>query len=260
MTRRRFSALTAVCAGNTLVFLMLSLGRLIGASSVLILVGCGSVTERPDGAATGGTPGTDAGAGGSGGQGGAPSGSAGSTGSGGGAGAAGAAGAGACSVQLLKNGDFEAGNVSWTATPTDRRLIYLFGEIDPTIVPPMESDYIAWLGYKVVSQTVTLEQQIQVPANALSVTVSGSVYIQTDEDSTPYDFGYVETVANGMTDPEMSWSNANAGDTWVPFSVTRTPTWLPGQTATFRLRVVMDDGTNTSFFFDNLSFVANLCP
>jgi len=236
------------------MLLMRSLGRLIGASSVVILVGCGSVTARSDAAATGGRPGTDAGAGGGGGQGGAPTGAAGTTGSGG------AAGAGSCHVQLLKNGDFEAGNVSWTAAPTDRRLIYLFGEIDPAIVPPSESDYIAWLGYNVVSQTVTLEQQIQVPANTLSVTVSGSVYIQTDEDQTPYDFGYVETVANGMTDPEMSWSNANAGDTWVPFSVTRTPTWLPGQTATFRLRVVMDDGTNTSFFFDDLSFVANLCP
>ena len=51
----------------------------------------------------------------------------------------------------------------------------------------------------------------------------------------------------------------NAGTSWVPFSVTRAPNGLAGQTATFRLRVVMDDGTNTSFFFDDLSFVANLC-
>jgi hypothetical protein len=43
-------------------------------------------------------------------------------------------------------------------------------------------------------------------------------------------------------------------------SVTRPQNGLAGQAATFRLRVVMDDAVNTSFFFDNLSFVANLCP
>ena len=94
----------------------------------------------------------------------------------------------------------------------------------------------------------------------MSITVSGSVYIQTDEDRNPYDFGYIETASANATDPEMSWSNANAGTSWVPFSVTRPQNGLAGQTASFRLRVVMDDAFNTSFFFDNLSFVANLCP
>ena len=223
---------------------MSSFARLIFAVYVVGL-GCGSVTPRTDGSASGGTSGTDAGAG----RGGAGTG-----------GRGGAAGAGSCHVELLTNGNFEAGNVGWTASPTDRRLIYLFGEVNPTVVPPTVSDYIAWLGYDVVSQTVILSQTIQIPASTISITVSGSVYIQTDEDRTPYDFGYVETASAAGTDPEMSWSNANAGSSWIPFSVTRPQDGLAGQTATFRLRVVMDDGTNTSFFFDNLSFVANLCP
>ena len=257
---------------------------------VVALGGCGSVTARTDGSASGGASGTDAGragtsgagtggaatggsAGGGAGTGGNGTGGAGTGGAGtggagtggagtGGAGtggSGGAAGAGPCHVELLTNGNFEAGDAAWTTSPTDRRLIYLFGEIDPLVVPPTESDYIAWLGYSVTSQTVVLSQTIHIPANAVSFTVSGSVYIQTDEDQTPYDFGYVETVAPSRTDPEMSWSNANAGTSWVPFSTTRPQNGLAGQTATFRLRVVMDDGSNTSFFFDNLSFVANLC-
>jgi hypothetical protein len=224
-------------------------------------LGCGSITARTDGSASGGSSGTDAGPAGKGG------GATGGSGTGGAAtggsatgGMGGAAGAGSCHVELLTNGSFETGSAGWTASPTDRRLVYLFGEIDPAVVPPAQSDYIAWLGYSVLSQTVILSQTIRIPANAISFTVSGSVYIQTDEDRTPYDFGYVETVTSARTDPEMSWSNANAGDSWVPFSVTRPQNGLAGQSATFQLRVVMDDGVNTSFFFDNLSFVANLCP
>ena len=238
---------------------MSSLARGVFALYVVGL-GCGSISARSDGAASGGTSGTDAGRAGTGGAGtgGAATGGSGTGGSGAG-GSGGAAGAGACHLELLTNGNFEAGNVGWTASPTDRRLIYLFGEIDPTIVPPTQSDYIAWLGYNVVSQTVILSQTIQIPASTVSFTVSGSVYIQTDENQTPYDFGYVETVGATRTDPEMSWSNANAGASWVPFSVTRPQNGLAGQAATFQLRVVMDDGSNTSFFFDNLSFVANLC-
>jgi hypothetical protein len=240
-----------------LEFLMSSPARFaVLAVYVVAMGGCGSVTARTDGAATGGSSGTDAGRAGTdaSGTGGAGTGGAGTGGSGG------AAGAGSCHVELLQNGDFEAGNVGWTASPSDRRLIYLFGEVNPTVVPPTESDYIAWLGYDVVNQTVVLSQTIQIPASTVSITVSGSVYVQTDENGTPYDFGYVETVIPARTDPEMSWSNANAGSGWVPFSVTRPQNGLAGQAATFRLRVVMDDAVNTSFFFDNLSFVANLCP
>jgi len=28
----------------------------------------------------------------------------------------------------------------------------------------------------------------------------------------------------------------------------------------FQMRVIMDDGGDTSFFFDNLSFLVNVCP
>jgi hypothetical protein len=231
------------------------LARFVFAVCVVGL-GCGSVTARTDASGSGGGSGMDAGRAGADGAG------TGGAGTGGRAtgGIGGAAGAGPCHVELLTNGNFEAGNVGWTESPGDRRLVYLFGEIDPAVVPPTQSDDVAWLGYNVVSQTVILSQTIHVPANTTSFTVSGSVYIQTDEDRTPYDFGYVETAGAAGTDPAMSWSNASAGDSWVPFSVTRPQNGLAGQTATFRLRVVMDDGTNTSFFFDNLSFVANLCP
>ena len=103
---------------------MSSFARLILAVYVVGL-GCGSVTARTDGSASGGTSGTDAGTGGAG------------TG-----GSGGAAGARSCHVELLTNGNFEAGNVGWTASPSDRRLIYLFGEVNPAVVPPTVSDYL----------------------------------------------------------------------------------------------------------------------
>ena len=35
---------------------------------------------------------------------------------------------------------------------------------------------------------------------------------------------------------------------------------IAGQTVTLQLHAVMDDGVNTSFYFDSLSVTANVCP
>jgi len=218
----------------------------------------------PGTAGGGGAAGSRGGSGGSAGPGtagaGGAAGSRGGSGGSAGRGAAGTAGTGPCGVQLLTNGNFEAGNTGWHATTSGRALIYRYTDVDPAVAPPAQSLYIAWLGYDVVSETVLLSQQIAVPSNALSFTVSGSVAIQTDEDSTPYDFAYVETLVGTSVDSEESWSNMDANNAWTAFTVTHPATGIAGSTATFQLRVLMDDGVNTSFFFDNLSVVANLCP
>jgi len=194
---------------------------------------------------------------GAGGQGG---GTAGASGTGGGG--RGGTGGGACRIELLTNGDFEAGATGWTAqSPDGRALIYSYTDVDPAIAPPAQSVHIAWLGYDLLSNTVVLSQPIAIPAGAVSFTVSGSVFIQTDDShSTQYDFAYVETLVGAFVDSEGSWSNTDQGSSWVPFSVTRPAANVAGTNGIFRLRVTMDDGGNTSFFFDNLSFAVNVCP
>ena len=190
-----------------------------------------------------------------------PGGNAGGRGGTGGAGGRG--GTGGCTIELLTNGNFEAGNAGWTSqsSPANPRpLIYLYTDVDPDVAPPAQSQHIAWLGHDVVSTTVTLSQPIQIPANAMSFTVSGLLYIHTDDDpNTQFDFAYVETLVGPFVDPESTWSNVDQGSSWMPFSVTHPATGAAGTNATFQIRVVMDDGANTDFFFDNLSFLVNVC-
>ena len=178
-------------------------------------------------------------------------------------GAGGGGGTGGCTIELLTNGNFEAGNAGWTSqsSPANARpLIYLYTDVDPDVAPPAQSQHIAWLGHDVVSTTVTLSQPIQIPANAMSFTVSGLLNIHTGDDpNTRFDFAYVETLVGPSIDPEGTWSNVDQGSSWMPFSVTHPATGAAGTNATFQIRVIMDDGANTDFFFDNLSFLVNVC-
>ena len=68
-----------------------------------------------------------------------------------------------------------------------------------------------------------------------------------------------ETLVGPFVDPESTWSNVDLGSSWMPFSVTHPATGAAGTNATFQIRIVMDDGANTDFFFDNLSFLVNVC-
>jgi hypothetical protein len=236
--------------------------------------GTGGTGGTGGGAGTGGVvgPGGVAGTGGGAGRGGNGGGGRGGNGAGGrggsGGGGRGGSGGATCMIDLLTNGDFEAGDTGWTSqSPNGRLLIYRYTEIDPSIAPPAQSIHFAWLGYDEVNPVgstpkfVVLSQQIQIPANALSFTVSGQVYIQTDDSQNmPYDFAYLETLSGTFVDSEKSWSNTDQAPAWVPFSVTHSAAGLQGASATFQIRVLMDDGANTSFFFDNLRFVANVCP
>jgi hypothetical protein len=211
--------------------------------------GGGGVTGGGGGGASGGASGRG-GSGNAGGRGGT-------------GGAGGRGGTGGCTIELLTNGNFEAGNAGWTSqsSPANpRALIYLYTDVDPDVAPPAESQHFAWLGHDVISTTVTLSQPIQIPANAVSFTVSGLLNIHTaDDPNTQYDFAYVETLVGPFVDPEDSWSNVDQGSSWMPFSVTHPATGAAGTNATFQIRVMMDDGANTDFFFDNLSFLVNVC-
>jgi hypothetical protein len=220
------------------------------------------------GGGTTGMAGSGMGGGGTGGDGSGGSAPAGSGGAGGEAGtgaggSSGTGGTGPCRVELLTNGNFEAGDTGWTAFTSGRPLIYNYADVDPNLVPVPDSPfYFAWLGYDVVSETVVLRQPIQIPPGTLSLEVSGRLQIWTNEDtSVLYDLAYVELVMNANPYTVYTWSNMDPSDTWMRFAQEiDTSTALAGGSALFQLRVRMDDGTNTNFFFDTLSLVANRCP
>lgn len=206
-----------------------------------------------------------AGTGGSGGGAGSVTGSGGSGGGGGAGGvtgSGGSGGSGACTTELLADGNFDGLATAWTSVTSGRALIYNQGGVDPSVAPRAQSaPNFAWMGDDVVSETAILSQPIAIPPSALSLTVSGYVEVITEESGAAYDFGYVELLLGGVTTPLETWSNLDAADLgdWTFFSATVPVGAAAGARGTFQLRVVMDDGTPTSFFFDTLSFSAESC-
>ena len=186
------------------------------------------------------------------------------TGGSGGAGAMGGAGGGACAIELLTNGNFD-GMSGWTADdPSGRPLIYDQTGLNPVQAPQAHSPpNMAWLGYNVDDSTVTLSQSVMVPANAITLTVSGFRLIRTDEDNqSVYDTANLalDSGAGRLNLRPQPWSNQDRSNTWLDFSYTIDAAPYAGTTATFVIHVEMDDDVNTSFFFDTLSVVADVCP
>jgi hypothetical protein len=197
-------------------------------------------------------------------------GAAGTGGNGGGAGTGGGsagAGGGPCTIELLTSGNFDGSNTRWTQVTRSRALIYDQMSV-PTFVPaPHTPTRLAWLGYDAVSDMPALRQSVQVPANAVQVNISGYYQIQTDESGCQCDKAFVEIErpspgADGgvMTTKLTEWNNENHNDSWAFFSTFVNGAAVAGQTITFQLRAEMDDGVNTSFYFDTLTVSADVCP
>ena len=194
-------------------------------------------------------------------------------GGGGSAGTGGAAGTGGtggrpCQVELLTSGGFDDSNTRWTQVTRSRQLIYDQSSTPPlpSFVPaPRTPTRLAWLGYDAHSDMPALRQDIQVPADALQLNVSGYFQIDTEEGSCECDKAFVELERPGggsgpMTIPLTEWNNQSANSDWAHFSTFMNGAAIAGQTLTFVVRVEMDDGVNTSFYFDSLSVSADVCP
>jgi hypothetical protein len=210
--------------------------------------------------AAGGRGGTAGGGGaaGAGGRAGAGGGMGAATGAGG---SAGAGGGSACTVELLDNGNFDTGDNVWVSLTSDRPLIYDQSDVGAQLGPrPNTPRYMAWLGYDVRDETVMLAQPLRVPAGTLSLTISGWFQIWTDDDpEVVFDEAYIELKLGTFTQLVDSWSNVDRANIWKRFSQDIDVTPIAGLSPTFQLRVHMDDGANTSFFFDTLSVIANRC-
>jgi hypothetical protein len=217
------------------------------------------------------------GQGGNGGRGGAAgtggvAGTAGTTGSAGTGGAAGAAGTGGggaggsggrpCSIELLTSGGFDANNARWTQVTSIRALIYdrSAGGLPAFIPPPHSPTRLAWLGYDAHSMKPAIRQNITIPGDALQVNISGYYQIQSDEGACQCDKAYVELEVGGNATKLNEWSNENYNNNWAFFSAFVNGPSIAGQTVTLQVRADMDDGVNTSFYFDSLSVTADVCP
>jgi len=200
------------------------------------------------------------GSGGSGGSGG----TSGTAGTGGGGGAGGTGGR-PCLIELLTSGGFDASNVRWTQVTKSRALVYDQASV-PTFVPaPHTPTRLAWLGYDAHMDTPALRQNVLVPADAQQVNITGYYRIQTDESACDCDKAFVEIERpdgdGGINTTKLTnWNNENANATWTFFSSYVNGAAVAGQTVTFQLRVEMDEGVNTSFYFDSLSVTADVCP
>src|SRR5262249_3983009 len=101
----------------------------------------------------------------------------------------------------------------------------------------------------------------QIPAGTLSLRASGYIEIRSDDDpSVVYDTGYIDVLVGAFSQSIDQWSNVDRSADWVFFSHTLDTSGLSaGSAATYQIRVSMDDGANTSFFFDTLSLIATRC-
>ncbi len=171
---------------------------------------------------------------------------------------------GCVTEELLANGDFEQGNVRWTASPPARPLIVRDDELAALAAQSIQAvtpPNVAWLGYDLINTTVTLTQAITLPPGTIEVTASGYYQVRTEEGGGVYDFGYVDlTIGGAPMSPVAMWSNEDAADAWAFFTETFPVTNPTSQNGSFRLRAVMDDDVATTFFFDSVSLTATHCP
>jgi hypothetical protein len=167
---------------------------------------------------------------------------AGSSGSGSGSGGATAAVEpeviGGCFNQLLANGDFDTGHAGWQEVAPVRDVIV--GREQPALVAagvtPQSGDYLAWIGGVTNGQfemyQTTLSQDVAIPAETLSLTLSGYVWVaQSELGQMPSDWAVLEfsdpqapvdDPYNGLRWQVLLWNDASVTSGWTYFEVQRT--------------------------------------
>lgn len=126
-------------------------------------------------------------------------------------------------------------------------------------IPPHSGNYVAWLGgFNNLSET--LWQQVDVPAGTVNLEISGYLWIRSNEPGGPID-GAVATLRSPVgaeLETVGTWSNADAGATWVPFSYTALDSYA-GQSIRLQVDSATDSAYVTDFFVDTLSVEATVC-
>jgi hypothetical protein len=172
---------------------------------------------------------------------------------------------GTIEVELLTNPAFDAGLPPWV----EKRIDPAYGIIVGTGgVAALTAPNKAWLGgfAKAAPNDDQLHQDVPVPANASSLTLTGSYWVGTNETlSFAFDIGSVDlaNTANNSMENVLALDNRNATTAWTPFSKTFTNVYA-GQTIRILMKSSGDSNNVTNFFFDSLSLKATVpqtvCP
>lgn len=150
------------------------------------------------------------------------------------------------SPNLLLNPDFEAGAQSWTASA---------GVVTNSSSEPARSGaWKAWLGGYGETHTDTLYQQVAIPANAHSVSLSFYLHISSEESTTTQQYDKLQVQVRSFSGQTLTalatYSNllAQPGFHLRSFDLSQ----FRGQTVRVYFKATEDNGSMTSFVLDDL--------
>jgi hypothetical protein len=177
---------------------------------------------------------------------------------------------GGCFNQLLRNGDFERGSEGWTEISELRDVIVWsgHGDLAPTGVTAQSGNYLAWIGGipngEFMIYPTRLQQEVPIPAEALSLTFSGYLWAaQAELGRMPFDWAILEVV-DPAPDSSYLWRVQYFEDTvtegWTYFEVTTTDvTRFAGRTVPVQTFNVPNGSGTLSVWLDSLRLEAR-CP
>jgi|GEM_PF-6945093 len=187
----------------------------------------------------------------------------------------GSGGGGACdsddcceAVELLRNGSFEE-TLGWSQLSATNNYTLIFSDLEAGVYPAPDGAYVAWMG-GLEDEWFELVQAFSLPPGTASLAVSGKYKIESsDARSDPGD-----TVVGQLLTGPTSGSGMPIGAPFLPeLPGQLTPNWTSFSHAYTDLSSFPDgsiyvslysqDNANSnvlSFFFDELSVVATVCP
>jgi len=177
---------------------------------------------------------------------------------------------GGCGHQLLHNGNFDIGpSAEWEESSDwspglDVIVSRDSAALTAEMVAPDTGDYLAWLGGLPDNQfdhhVVMLTQSVVIPEEAGTLTLTGKVWVRTEEEDLDADEAYLEfSIDDDVVWQAKRFSNLDAEDDsdWTAFSAsTSALATLRGRTLTFVAYARTDPTLKTSFWLDSLRLEA----
>lgn len=174
---------------------------------------------------------------------------------------------GGCSNQLLRNGDFERGAEGWRQVTASREVIVWngHGALAPTGVTAQSGNYLAWIGGipsgEFTMYRTRLEQDVAIPADALSLTFSGYVWAQQPEPGLPAPDWAILEVVDPTPGSSFLWRvqywEDSATPGWVYFEQTSTDIGrFAGRTVPVQVLNMPNGNGRLSIWLDSLRLEA----